>query len=107
MTMDEKASMVLTLLNTTDFSIEGTIATYLEAAGKEIIAWRYSYTGGTVTEVPPEYEMTQIYAVINGYSQSGAEGQVSHSENGISRTFKYTDMLRYIRANVVPMCGVM
>lgn len=105
--MEEKMSMTMMLLGTMDASIEGTLSAYLEAAEREILAWRYSYSGQPVSEVPPEYEMTQIHAVVAGYSQSGAEGQMSHSENGISRTFKYPDMLRYIRANVIPMCGVM
>lgn len=100
--------MILSLLGAAySAELDNMLTAYLEAAGKEIIAWRYSYSGQTVTEVPAEYEMTQIYAVIAGYSQSGAEGQIAHSENGISRTFKYPDMLRYIRTNVIPLCGVM
>ena len=103
----EKLEMLMTLLGTSDSKLEDTLEAYLNAAGKEILAWRYSYSSQSVESVPPEYEMTQIYAVIAGYSQSGAEGQMSHSENGIARTFKYPDMLSYIRANVVPLCGVM
>ena len=101
-----KREMVISLLGASDSVSEDTIDAYLTAAGKEILAWRYSYSDQSVDSVPPEYEMTQIYAVIAGYSQSGAEGQMSHSENGIARTFKYPDMLRYIRANVIPLCGV-
>lgn len=50
--------------------------------------------------------MTQINAVIAGYSISGAEGEVTHSENGISRTFKYEDMVNYIRSHVIPIAKV-
>lgn len=107
MTMAEKVEMTMALMGEADSSLEEKIEIYLNAAGKEILAWRYSYSGNPAQNVPEEYEMTQIHAVIAGYSQSGAEGQGSHSENGIARTFRYPDMLHYIRANVVPLAGVM
>lgn len=106
MVMDEKVQMVMKLLGESDTSTEDTIEVYLKAAGREIIAWRYSYASKSVSEVPTEYEMTQIYAVIAGFSMSGAENQTFHNENGIQRTFKYSDMLNYIRAHVVPKVGV-
>lgn len=81
---------------------EQLIQIYLDAARREILSWR----GIRGDDVPEEYEMTQIYAVIAGYSQSGAEGQTSHTENGIGRTFKHADMISYIRANVVPYVKV-
>ena len=39
-------------------------------------------------------------AVLAGYNMIGAENQTSHTENNISRAFKYSDMLDYIRNNV-------
>ena len=80
---------------------------YLDIAKQEIISWRYSYTAQTITDVPAEYEMTQIYAVLAGFSQSGAEGELSHSENGVSRTWRHADMIAYIRAHVIPIARVM
>lgn len=106
MTTTEKVEMVMALLGETDSSLESRVEVYLTAAAKEIIAWRFSYAGKTVEEVPAEYEMTQIHAVVAGYTLSGAENQTFHNENGIQRTFKYSDMLDYIRAHVVPKVGV-
>lgn len=104
----EKLKMVKTLLDIaeSDTTEDSRIQVYLTAAEKEIISWRYSLSSQTVNTVPAEYEMTQIFAVIAGYSQSGAESQLSHSENSISRTFSYPDMIHYIRKNVVPFCGL-
>ena len=107
MTITEKREMTMVMLGLSDNDSERLIEVYLNAAAKEIIAWRYSYSGQMPEEVPPEYEMTQVYAVIAGYSQAGAENQISHSENGISRTFKHEDMISYIRANVIPLAGVL
>lgn len=108
MTLDEKLEMVVTLLGgEVTGSEEERLQAYLSAASKEILAWRYSYAGNAPSEVPEEYEMTQIMAVIAGFSQSGAEGQATHSENSISRTFNYPDMLHYIRRNVIHKVGVL
>lgn len=105
MTVDEKIDMVELMLDDPTISSD-KIEAYLTAAEKEILAWRYSYSKQVVSEVPAEYEMTQIHAVIAGLSISGAENQTQHSENGINRMFKYPDMVAYIRSNVAPIAGV-
>ena len=102
----EKLSMIKSMLGFDDTSEDTRLLAYLDASGREILAWRYSYSDETPSVVPTEYEMTQVSAVIAGYSQSGAENQTAHSENGISRTFKYEDMLAYIRSHVIPMVKV-
>ena len=109
MTVNEKLEMIRGLIGFDENEIaeDNRIKVYLSAAAKEIISWRYSYSGKQPSDVPEEYEMTQIMAVVAGYSQSGAEGQATHSENGISRTFNYPDMLHYIRRNVVHKVGVL
>ena len=108
MTDEEKLSMVKELLtiDVNDTHEDKLIGVYLTAASKEILAWRYSYGTTEVTELPAEYDMTQVFAVVAGYSIMGAEGQMAHTENGISRTFKYADMVDYIRAHVIPLCKV-
>ena len=57
-------------------------------------------------DVPPAYEMTQVYAVVNGFTQRGLEGQSVSIENGIHRHFDFTDMTRYIRQNVIAYAKV-
>ena len=107
MTENEKLDMIKKLLDVGD-SEDRRIAAYLNLAEKEILNWRYSSAPASKPKtVPEEYETTLIHAVVAGYSISGAEGQTAHSENGISRTFKYADMVAYIRSNVIPYCGVM
>lgn len=107
MTTDEKLTMVKTLLEISDYSEDTRIYVYLTAAEKEIISWRYSLSSQKVTAVPEEYEMTQVFAVVAGYSQSGAENQTSHTENSITRQFKYADMIAYIRSHVAPIVGIL
>lgn len=105
----EKLVMVKTLLdiNESDNSEDARITVYLTAAEKEILSWRYSLSSQKVDAVPSEYEMIQVFAVIAGYSQSGAENQLTHTENTITRQFKYEDMIAYIRSHVIPIVGIL
>ena len=107
MTAAAKLAMVKALLriDSTDTSEDALITTYLEAAAQEILSWRYSNAHNVPEDVPAAYEMTQVQAVINGYTQSGVEGQLSSSENGIVRQFQYSDMISYVRAHVIPVAG--
>lgn len=102
----EKLTMIKSMLGITDTSMDALLTTYLTASQREILTWRYSY-GEIPNSVPVEYEMTQIHAVVAGFSQRGAENQTGHSENGISRQFSYSDMIQYIRSNVIPLCKVL
>lgn len=106
MTKEEKLNILRTLLGETDSDV--VLDSLLEVAGREIISWRFSSSPAyaSISEVPAEYEMVQVYAVVAGFSQRGAEAQIAHSENGIARNFSYPDMLHYIHSNVIPYCGV-
>ncbi len=111
MTDARKLTTVQTLLDdgTGYMPSDATLNAYIEIAGNEILAWMYHLVGGVpedVTEVPSKYEGIQIYAVIVGFTQSGAEGQGLSIENGVHRDFKYSDMLDYIHNNVLPFVRV-
>ena len=107
MTDAEKLAMLKSLLDITDTTQDATLTVYLTLAEKEILSWLYSgKTPDGVEGVPVQYEPTQIMAVVNGFSQAGAEGQLSHSENGVSRSWKHEDMVAYIRSHVAAFVGV-
>ena len=74
MTESEKLAMVKGILRIEDSSMDALLTTYLAAAKSELLGWRYSYAPETPADIPPEYEMTQVYAVIFGFTQSGNEG---------------------------------
>lgn len=108
MTDAEKLTMLKSLLKITDTTQDATLAVYLTLARDEMLSWLYSgKTPEGVTDVPARYEPTQIQAVVVGYSQSGAEGQLAHTENAISRQFEYSNMLAFIKSNVIPYAQVM
>mgnify|MGYP006874721486 CR=1 FL=1 len=111
MTDAQKLDIVKTLLDdgTGYMPSDELLNTYLTMAKGEILAWMYHLVGGVpedAIEVPSKYEGIQIYAVVVGFTQSGAEGQGMSIENGVHRDFKYTDMLDYIHNNVLPYVRV-
>lgn len=105
MTDEEKLAMLQAMLDGESVAAP-VLSAYMTAAKNEILAWRYSYASEYPEAFPREYDQTQVFAVLAGYSQKGAEGETNHSENGISRTFRYADMVSYIRDHVVPICRV-
>ena len=109
MTDAEKLTMVQTLLDDggTLPSVE-KLEAYLDLAEKEILSWMYHLVGGVPENVtiPTRYDVTQVYSVVAGYTHAGAEGQKTHNENGVNRTFIYSDMLDYIHNNVLALVRV-
>lgn len=110
MTDSEKLATVKVLLEDGGaLPSDAKIETYLALAKQEILEWIYHLVGGIpedATDVPTRYEPTQVYAVVAGFTQAGAEGTRDHSENGIKSAFVYSDMLDYIHNNVLPIVRV-
>lgn len=106
MTIEQKLATVKTIMGP-DAPDDNTILSYLDLAATEILQWRFSYSPDDMPEeVPAAYEMTQVYAVVNGFTQRGLEGQSVSIENGVHRHFDFTDMVRYIRGNVIAYAKV-
>ena len=40
-------------------------------------------------------------------NKRGAEGQTSHSENGISRSYENADIPESMLKSIIPFCGVL
>lgn len=111
MTDAQKLITVQTLIDdgTGYMPSDDLLNTYIAVAGNEILSWMYHLVGGVpedVIEVPSKYEGIQIYAVVVGFTQSGAEGETRHHENGVIREFKYDSMMEYIHNNVLPYVRV-
>ena len=108
MTDAEKLAAVKSILHITGSDEDALLNTYLSLASAEILSALYAVNGNVPSgaTMPDKYEVTQIMAVVEGYSQSGAEGETTHNENGINRTFRNADMTEYIRRSVTPYVKV-
>ena len=104
MTDQEKLDLLKAMLGD---STESTIvlSTYLKIAGDKIINKAYPYSND-ITEVPKRYDILQCEIAAYLINKRGAEGQTSHSENGIVRSYENADIPSSMISIVTPHVGI-
>lgn len=103
MTDAEKLAALKAMVGTSD--TDEVLSTYLKLSGNKIITKAFPYDD-TVTEVPTKYEYLQIEIAAYMLNKRGAEGQTSHTENGITRQYENADVPSSMLKAVTPHCGV-
>lgn len=88
-------------LKLTDNSQDGLLEDFLDTAKNEIMARRYPF-GDFPDGLDVRYASLQIEIALVMYNKQGAEGEKSHSENGVSRAY---EDYGYLLAEVVPLVG--
>ena len=78
---------------------------YLTIAGRKIINRAFPYDD-TVMEVPSRYGYLQCEIATYLLNKRGADGEIAHTENGISRTYENADVPESMLRDVIPTCGV-
>lgn len=78
----------------------------LENAKCAILARRFPY-GDWPDELETRYKNLQFRIALDLYNKIGAEGQMSHSENGISRTYESSWISEQLLREVTPMVGAL
>lgn len=99
----EKISLVKSMAGESD---EGTVSAYLGISGSKICRRAFPFDP-TVTEVPEQYGYLQVEIAVYLLNKRGGEGELSHSENGISRSYENGDVPESMMRQVVPMAGVL
>ena len=101
MTEAEKITALQALISP-DTDSDAVLGAMISAAEALILnrMYPFGYPDGTV--VPSRYEQIQIQLAVELYSKRGAEGQSSHSENGVSRTWVENSPLL---KRIMPHCG--
>lgn len=102
MTDSEKIAMLKVMQEEQD---EDVLFTYLFLAGRKIILRAFGDTT-TVEEVPAKYDSIQLEIAVYMLNKRGAEGQTSHGENGISRTWGGADVPEELLAAITPYARV-
>lgn len=103
MTQEEKLTALKAMVGSSDS--DEVLSTYLTFAGSKIIAKAYPYQND-ISEVPAQYAHLQVEIAAYMLNKRGAEGQVSHSENGITRSYENGDVPPSMLKAVIPYCGV-
>jgi hypothetical protein len=81
------------------------LTAYLELAAQKIIKKAFPFRTD-VTTVPEEYSAHQIEIANYLLVKRGAEGEVSHGENGIVRTYESASVPDSMYKGIVPYAGV-
>lgn len=103
MTHDEKLTALKAMVGGSD--TDEVLSAYLNLAGGKIIAKAYPYNS-EVTEVPVQYHYLQVEIAAYMLNKRGAEGQTSHTENGITRQYENADVPASMLKAITPYCGV-
>lgn len=102
MTEDEKLITLKAMVGSSDS--DEVLSTYLKLAGKTIIARAYPYNS-EIAEVPAQYDTLQCEIAAYMLNKRGAEGQISHSENGITRNYENADVPSSMLKVITPHVG--
>ena len=102
MTEAEKLEMLQAMTGETDSTV---LSTYLSLAGSKICRKAYPYDA-SVTEVPSQYDHLHVEAAAYMLNKRGAEGQKTHNENGISRSYESGDLPNSLVRQITPFIGI-
>lgn len=103
MTEAQKVQMVEQLI--TDVAVTtAMIQTYLALAADRIMSRVWPF-GGAPPDMPAQYDLIQVQLAVRMVARRGGEGEISHSENGVSRTYGSVDD-EDILGQLVPYAGV-
>lgn len=103
MTDEEKLTVLKAMVGSSDS--DEVLSSFLLLAGRKIIARAYPYDS-SVTEVPTQYDYLQCEIAAYLLNKRGAEGQTSHSENGITRSYENADVPSSMMKIITPHVGV-
>lgn len=108
MTSKEKLTLVRVMAGSPDPDdpawTDDVLKAYLGIARQKILDRLYPFGSGR--DLPPRYNHLQCEIAVYLLNKRGAEGQTSHSENGISRAYESADVPESMLRSVTPSCGV-
>ena len=77
----------------------------LESAKAVILSRRFPF-GDHPDEVENRYKDLQIRIAVEMFNKRGAEGEMAHSENGVSRTYSSAGVSEELLREITPKGGV-
>ena len=87
--------------NASDMELEDL----LESAKAVILSRRFPF-GDVPDEIENRYKDLQIRIAVELFSKLGAEGELSHSENGVSRSYASAGVSEDLLREITPKGGV-
>lgn len=91
MTSQEKILMVQTLIGDTSENTN-SIETYLQIACSKMLERLFPFDADkTESDIPSRYDTIQCELAARLFLRRGGEGETSHEENGVNRTYGSVD----------------
>ena len=103
MTDADKFALIKAMTDEEDNSV---ISAFLSMAGEAICHYCDPYGTLDPEDIIAKYGSAQSKLAAYFLNKRGADGQTSHSENGISRSFESGDIPPSIMREITPVCGV-
>ena len=89
-----------------DKRLDPLAPTYLGLAKSAVIARLYPYRDATWLDVPERHHGRTCEIAAYLINRRGAEGEVSHSENGVSRRYGSASIPAALMDGITPFAGV-
>lgn len=90
----------------TEESDDAILSAYLCLAESVVLTQAYPFRDDSSDlTVPEKYHAIQVEIAAYMLNKRGAEGQTSHSENGISRAYESGDIPPSLLRRITPMAG--
>ena len=107
MTDDEKLTMLKAFLNENkgEETADSVLLAYLSLAGSKVIQRAYPYRTDVET-VPDKYAVNQVEIACYLLNKRGAEGEITHNENGVSRSYESASIPESMLKGIVPFVSV-
>lgn len=77
----------------------------LEQAEGIVLNRRYPFGAPEGATLSAFHQQVQIRIAVELFNKMGAEGQTTHDENGIKRTWEAGDVSPSLLRQIVPVCG--
>ena len=105
MTDNEKIAMVQKLVEKDPDATSENVSVYLSLAKEKMLMRLYPFND-MQTVLPEKYDATQCELASRLFLRKGGEGESSHNENGVSRSYGSVDD-EDILSRLTPYAGVM
>lgn len=104
MTNDEKITRLAGLISPDTADTE-LLSVLVEQAEGIVLNRRYPFGPPKEATIPAQYEHIQLQIALELFAKMGAEGQTSHNENGVNRSYESADVSPSLLRRIIPVCG--
>lgn len=105
MTDEEMEAITKTLVD--DSRFDKYVKHYVEVAKGEVVSRMWPYAdAATWADVPEKYHAKAVDIAVYLVNRRGAEGETSHSESGVSRSYESAGIPASLLFGITPHAGV-